>query len=328
MLLNAVVIVLVLVLSLAIVLTLIDRRARRPVAIKGRHALISGGSEGIGKALALKMAAEGASRITLLARNTDKLEAAASEIRAKHPYCTVIALPADVSNFNAVSTAVELASNSQGIDIAVNCAGFCTPGYFLEQDPSVFAKHMNVNYLGTVHLAKAVSPGMAKRKTGSLVFVSSGICAAPFIGYSAYAPSKVAVRGLADALRNELQGTGVSVHICFPPDTLTEGFESENKTKPAETLRIVPPVHSYSAMDVAGRIINDLKAGYYVLSAPDSDVNFGIALNNGAAPRASTCLDALLAPILVIYTQFWRLSADKLALSYTGDSRACANKVR
>ena len=209
--------------------------------------------------------------------------------------------------------------------MAICCAGFCTPGYFLEQDAAVFKKHMEVNYLGPVHISKALLPLMTSRTTsnkGALVFISSGICVASFIGYSAYAPSKVAVRGLADTLRSELLGSGVSVHVSFPPDTATEGFEVENKTKPKETLAIVPPSQTYSSDDVAGRMLADLKNGEYILSAPDSDVNLGIQLNNGAAPRSNTLLQALLAPILVIYTQFWRLSADALAKGYTGQPRS------
>ena len=116
----------------------------------------------------------------------------------------------------------------------VCAAGAAYPGYFLEQDLAIFERTMRLNYLGSVFTAKAAVPAMVARSSGHLILISSGAAAASFLGYSSYAPTKFAVRGLADALRNELCGTGVRVSVAYPPDTDTPGFEQENKTKPPE----------------------------------------------------------------------------------------------
>eukprot|EP00966_Prymnesium_polylepis_P177995 4121675-Prymnesium_polylepis.1 len=69
---------------------------------------------------------------------------------------------------------------------------------------------MDLNYLGTVRCIKAVLPQMVARRSGQVIIVASGAAVVSFMGYSSYAPTKWALRGLADALRNELCGLGVS----------------------------------------------------------------------------------------------------------------------
>jgi 3-dehydrosphinganine reductase len=108
-----------------------------------------------------------------------------------------------------------------------------------------------VNYFGTLYFLKAVVPAMRRRARGSVVLISSGVGLYGFFGYTPYAPSKFALRGLAEALRAELQGTGVHVAIVYPPDTETPQLAEENRTKPPETKAITAGGGVWSADDVA-----------------------------------------------------------------------------
>ena len=125
-------------------------------------------------------------------------------------------------------------------DVVVCCAGNAAPGLFLEQDVATFRSSMELIYMGTVQTIKAVIKPMVARRDGQIIIVGSAMSVVGFMGYSTYAPAKHALRGLADTLRNELVGFNVAVQIAYPPDTDTPGFEHENRTKPIETMKMVP----------------------------------------------------------------------------------------
>ena len=122
-----------------------------------------------------------------------------------------------------------------------------------------------------------------------IIAISSGAAAAAFLGYSSYAPTKFAVRGFCDAIRNELLGTGVRVSIAYPPDTDTPGFEQENKTKPLECQKISPP-EVYSAVSVASLILQGASNGVYHLPSPDIVQNLLINATAGVYPPSSAQL--------------------------------------
>ena len=140
--------------------------------------------------------------------------------------------------------------------------------------------------------------------------------AASFLGYSSYAPTKFAVRGFADAIRNELLGTGVRVSIAYPPDTETPGFKQENRTKPPECARIAPP-EVYSAQVVAKLILDGAAAGTYALSSPDVVQNLLISATAGITPTGgSTVVLAALSPLLTVASRLFGVWADHVARGY------------
>ena len=103
----------------------------------------------------------------------------------------------------------------------------------------VYRDMINLNYLGSVFTVKAVLPKMIERKQGGhIVFVSSAAALTSFVGYSQYCPSKWAVRALGDSLRNELRLYDIKVTQFYPSNMDTEGFEIEERTKPAPTKEI------------------------------------------------------------------------------------------
>ncbi|KAG9408075.1 3-dehydrosphinganine reductase [Aphanomyces cochlioides] len=88
----------------------------------------------------------------------------------------------------------------------------------------VHRKAMDLNYFGTLNTIHAILPSMLKRSQGILCFVTTGAAMTSYIGLSTYSPSKYAIRGLADCLRNELISSGISVHIAFPGVMDTLGY--------------------------------------------------------------------------------------------------------
>lgn len=220
--------------------------------MRNRHVLITGGSSGIGLALARQCAVAGA-RLSLVARDPAKLSAAARSVRVAAPHTPdVFTASADVADESSVVAAIRAAEEVHGpVDVLIASAGIARPGYFAEQPAAIHHQTMAVNYFGTLHAIKAVVPGMRARRSGSIVIMSSGAGLVGLFGYTAYAPSKFALRGLAEALRAELKPDGVSVTIVYPPDTDTPQLAEENLTKPPETRALTAAAGLWTADAVA-----------------------------------------------------------------------------
>jgi 3-dehydrosphinganine reductase len=218
------------------------------------HAIITGGSSGIGLAIAHKLAARGTD-ITIVARNPDRLATAEAAINGSRASQTqrVLAIPADVKSEEATRTAMTRAIAELGPpDLLITSAGVGGfVGRFEDAPLDEFEHVMAVNYLGSVYCARAVLPAMRNRHRGHICFVSSGAALIGVYGYSVYAPTKFALRGLADVLRAELKQDNVYVSICYPPDTDTPMLHEEIATAPPETRAISESAGLWSAEDVA-----------------------------------------------------------------------------
>ena len=184
---------------------------------------------------------------------------------------------------------------------------------------------MQVNYWGCYSTAHVLLPGMLARKGGHLCFVASMLYVAPMAGYSGYCPTKAAVRHLADSLRSELIGTGVSVSVGYPPDTETPGFDKENETKPGETVAIMDAMQDqvYTADAVAKCMFAGLQAGRYHLPTPDFLHNLGLSMVAGLTPRPKwAVIEILLAPFLVIAALIMRSQQDRAVARFRLKSQA------
>ncbi|MEX2045217.1 MAG: SDR family oxidoreductase, partial [Opitutus sp.] len=207
---------------------------------------------GIGLARARRAAAAGG-RVTLIARDRSRLAAAREAIRTAYPAAPDVAtFSADVSLESELLRALAEAGRLHGpIDLLVASAGISSPGYFEELPVAAFERAMAVNYFGTLYALKAIVPEMRRRGRGAVVLISSGAGLCGFFGYTAYAPGKFALRGLAESLRAELRGTGVHVSIVYPPDTDTPQLAEENQSKPPETKAITARGGLWTADEVA-----------------------------------------------------------------------------
>jgi 3-dehydrosphinganine reductase len=286
-------------------------------AVKDKHVVITGGSTGIGLSIAKECVRRGA-RVTLMARSEDKLVKACQEINAKRVNAQYAC--ADVTSRESLEKAFEKASAFGPIDVLVTSAGSAKPGYFLEQDMSVFERSIKLNYLGTVNAAKLAASRMTERRSGHMIFVASAAAVVSFLGYSSYAPTKYALRGFADSLRNELRGFGVRISIAYPPDTDTPGFKKENETKPKETLAISPPT-VYSSVVVAQNIVDGMEMGDYHLGSPDLVQNLLVSAMSGVSPRAYPMLELAISPLLGFLQLGFMFYADYIANGY-GSSRS------
>jgi 3-dehydrosphinganine reductase len=253
--------------------------------LRGQHVLITGGSSGIGLALAQQAGASGA-RVSLIARDADKLAAAKQSVEQVAGGAAVFVACADVASQAAALDALSAAERTHGpVDILITSAGVARPGYFEEVPVEVFERTMAVNYFGTLYFLKAVVPAMRARGRGAVVLISSGAGLYGFFGYTPYSPSKFALRGLAEALRAELRDTGVHVTIVYPPDTDTPQLVEESLTKPTETKAITAGGGLWTAEAVAHATLDGLARRRFTVTP-------------GLQITALAWLHSILAPIL------------------------------
>lgn len=231
----------------------------RDYSMDNEHLLITGGSSGIGLAIAVEAVRRGAS-VTLVARNQERL-ASAQELVQKHAQTDqkVLIFSADVTaGLDPLENIIKKAQADAGpITCLVNCAGTSCSGRFDETPISDFQHMMDINYFGSVYMTRAVLPYMKTRRTGKIVFISSLAGLVGLYGFTAYTPSKFALSGLAQALQMEVAPYGISVTVSYPPDTDTPGFAAENKNKPLETKLICETAGLLMASEVAAKTLKD-----------------------------------------------------------------------
>jgi short-subunit dehydrogenase len=235
---------------------------RKLTSFDGLTALITGASSGIGRALALRVAGAGA-RVVLVARRVDLLEALAADIRRDGGQALVLAC--DVADREQVVAAAQQARDRFGtIDVLVNNAGYGHHRRFVDWDLDDMERMMRVNYFGALYWTKTLLPSMIDRRRGWIVFVASvgGKLGVP--EESAYAASKFAMVGLAEALSLEVEDCGVHVLTVCPGTIRTEFFD-------AEALERMPPVSRRMMVDadaLVEAIIRALAKGKHEITFP------------------------------------------------------------
>lgn len=222
------------------------------------HVLVTGGSSGIGLAVAERAARRGA-HVTIVARDSMRLEAARESVSAAREGSgqRVLAYSADVASWSAVSDAVRDAQAASGpVDVLVTSAGYCHPARFTEMSAEELEGQIGVNLLGTVYAARAVAPSMIERGRGHIAMLSSMGGIVGVYGYSGYSPAKFGVIGLAEVLRCELKPHGIGVSVVCPPNVNTPGYAREVAIEPPETARINGSAKAMEPDAVARLVIN------------------------------------------------------------------------
>lgn len=228
----------------------------------GKHALITGGSAGIGAAVARRLVERGTG-VTLVARQPGRLEDAAAGLRQVAEEVRVRTLPPDVADEAAVVAAVAAELAAQPVDLLVNCAGVAHSARFTETPAADFRRQMEVNYFGTLWMLRAVVPHLLERGAGQIVNVGSMASLAGYYSYSAYAPAKFAVYGLTQVLRAELEPRGVAVSILLPPNTATDQLAAELASAPPEMRRFHKSGPVLDPDEVAQALFRGLKRGRF-----------------------------------------------------------------
>ena len=235
--------------------------------IRGKCAVVTGGSAGIGKAIATRLVRRGAN-IFIIARREEQLKAAVAEMRkeAVDANQRFGAFSADVSDLPAVQEAMKAAEDECGPPaMLVNSAGFSLPGYVEQLPISDIETEISVNYLGTMYTIKQVVEGMISRREGWILNISSLAGLKGIFGYTGYCGSKFAVVGFSEALRSELRPYGVTVSVLCPPDVETERFKNDTREKPLEMLRISEGGKLMQPDDVARAAIEGLEKGSFII---------------------------------------------------------------
>lgn len=173
------------------------------IDLNGRGALITGGSKGLGLAIARAFAGAGGN-VAIVARNADQLEAAAAEIRAAAPGAKVVAIPADIATAEGCERAFKTAEQGLGqVDILVNNAGTSQRGPFLEVSDALWQHDLDLKLFAAIRLGRLVWPGMAQRKWGRIINVLNTGAKAPPAEGAPTAVSRAAGMALTKVQANE-----------------------------------------------------------------------------------------------------------------------------
>lgn len=222
--------------------------------------IVIGGSEGIGAAVALQLVERG-DDVVIASRSQAKLDAALARCEAvrQTPDQLIATRELDVTNAGALSQIIDALVADVGTpDLVINTAGYARPGWLQELPSDDVRGMVEVNLLGTVHLAQAVVPHLVAAGRGKFVVTSSMAGLAGVFGYTVYSATKFGVIGFAEALRREIAPSGVAVHVLAPPNTLTPGFDTENQFKPAEVLAAEEKASTMTAEAVASDLLKAL----------------------------------------------------------------------
>jgi NAD(P)-dependent dehydrogenase (short-subunit alcohol dehydrogenase family) len=204
--------------------------------IDGRTALVTGAGRGIGRAIAIGLARQGA-RVGLLARTRRDLDQVAAEIRADGG--TALALVADVSAAGETRSALERIGGELGqVELLINNAAVVWPlGPTQDVDPDAVAAAMAINVVAPMILTRRVLPGMLAAGWGRIVNVSAAIAARPgmLAGLNTYAASKGGLEAHTLNLAAELDGTGVTVNV-YRPGTVDTSIHAYIRAQPREQI--------------------------------------------------------------------------------------------
>ena len=255
-----------------------------PIDYRGKTALVTGASSGLGAEFARKLAARG-SDLVLVARRVDRLEALAAELSAAHGI-TAIALPADLSLPRAgAALAAETAKRGIAIHSVIASAGFGTYGPFMGEDGARLAEEISVNVAALVDVVHAYYGELLEHGDGALVTLASTAAYQPIPDMAVYAATKTFVLSFTEALWYEARHNGLKVLALCPGVTATEFTDVAG-----DVAGVAPPQTPQQVVRVAMRTLDRRNPPPSVISGALSTV---LAATGGVlTPRIRTVLSA------------------------------------
>ncbi|MFX0012696.1 MAG: SDR family oxidoreductase [Candidatus Hermodarchaeota archaeon] len=234
---------------------------------RGKWAIISGGSKGIGKAIA-KLFIQLGGNVCIVARTLETLNETAEEIKSLKVdnNQSVEVISCDMANAEQVNKLFNEQIKKFGVpDYLFNVVGISYPNYTDKLTLEDYKLHMDTNFYGQLNAILTVLPYYMEQKKGHFVNMSSIAGYIGLMGYAAYTPTKFAIVGLSEVLRNEYKAYNIKVSIVYPPDTDTFGLHEEAKTRPEELNIIAERAGLMQPEDVAEIILKGvLKEKLYI----------------------------------------------------------------
>lgn len=215
-----------------------------PPALAGQVAIVTGAGRGIGRAVALALAAEGAA-VTLAARTRREIADVAAEVREAGGQA--LAVPTDVSQAESVDAMVEQTLAEAGrVDLLVTAAGAAAFGPLAAGKPADWDAMLAVNLRGTMLCCRAVLPPMRRQRRGTIITLTSIAATRPLAGCAVYAATKAGVAAFSRSLAEELRSEGVRVGVIAPGavdtalwDAIPGGPDRARMLRPEDVARAV-----------------------------------------------------------------------------------------
>lgn len=226
------------------------------LGLRGRVALVTGASQGIGRAVALELAREGA-RVAFCGRRAEVLAEAEAALRALDPQADVLAVTADVSFPDQVERLVAAVAERLGpVEVLVNAVGHGYAARFEVLSEDAWSEALNANLLSATRVSQRVLPAMREAGWGRIVNVSAVSGRQPTLGQLASNAAKAALISFTKSLSAEVAEQGITVNTVLPGRILSERVLREHSAKAREQRARAIPMKRYGTADeVAAAVV-------------------------------------------------------------------------
>lgn len=223
--------------------------------LKEQVALVTGGTAGIGKAIAVALASEGA-KVAIFGRNSERGEAVAQEIKENYGANSARFFKVDVADTPSVSSSVKEVLEEFGqVDILVNNAGVTRDQLLMRMSEEDWDQVMDINVKSCYNLSHALVRPMMKARKGKIINISSIVGITGNTGQANYAASKAAIIGFTKALSKELAGRGICVNCVAPGFIRTQMTDSLNEQQQQAIYEQIPMKRMGEVEDVANAVV-------------------------------------------------------------------------